>query len=71
MDTAAEHPRSKANAFRVLPYNSLNWQIMRGLGVFTIKDMIKVMADEEESIPPKPSKAKSCPSKGHHRISLN
>ncbi len=31
---------------------------MRGLGVFTIKDMIKVMAGEEESIHPKNSKSK-------------
>ncbi len=39
--TAAEDPTTKANAFRVPPYNYLNWQKMRGLGVFTIEDMIK------------------------------
>ncbi len=58
IDTAAEHPRTKANVFRLPQYNSPNWQIMRGLGVFTIKDMIKAMAVDEESIPPKPTKAK-------------
>ncbi len=63
MDTAAEDPRTKANAFRVPPYNSKNWQIMIDLGVFTIKDMIKAIAGEEESIPPKTTKAK----KGRNR----
>ncbi len=58
MDTAAEDPRTKANAFRVPSYYSQNWQIMRGLGVFTIKDMIKAMAGDEELITPKPTKAK-------------
>ncbi len=58
MDTAAEDPRTKVNALMVPSYNSLNWQIMRGLGVFTIKDMLKAKADEVESILPKPSKVK-------------
>ncbi len=58
MDTAAEDPRTKANAFRMPLYDSHNWKIMRDLGVFTIKDMIKAMAGEEDSTPPKTSKAK-------------
>ncbi len=48
MDTIAEDPRTKTKAFKVPTYNSQNWKIMRDLGAFTIKDMIKVMAGEEE-----------------------
>ncbi len=58
MDTVAEDPRTKANVFRVPPFESQNWQKMRDLGTFTIKDMVKVMAGEEESTPPKTTIAK-------------
>ncbi len=58
MDTAAEDPRTKANAFRVPPYDSQNWQIMRELDVFTIKEMVKAIAGDEGSTPPKTTKAK-------------
>ncbi len=58
MDTIAEDPRTKANAFRVPPFESQNRQKLKNLGSFSIKDMVKAMAGEEESIPPKTVKAK-------------
>ncbi len=70
MDTAAEDPRTKANACRVPPYNYQNWQIMRELGVFTVKDMLKEMAGEEESIPPKTTKAKRSWNRKQHHAKL-
>ncbi len=56
METAAEDPGTKANAFRVPQYDS--WQKMLDLGTFTIKDMVKAMVCEEEPTPPKITKAK-------------
>ncbi len=58
MDTAAEDPRTKANAFRIPLFDSQNWQKMSDLGTFTIMDMVKVMADDEGPTPPKNANAK-------------
>ncbi len=58
LDTAAEDPRTKGNAFRVSPNDSQNWKIMRELDVFTIKEMVKAMAGYEGSTSPKTTKAK-------------
>ncbi len=49
MDLEAEDPRCKANAFRVPLYASQYWQKMYDLGTYTIKDMIREMADRGES----------------------
>ncbi len=44
MDTVAKDPRTKANAFRVPPFDSQNWHKMMELSTFTIKDIVKAMA---------------------------
>ncbi len=44
MDTMAEDQRTKANAFRVPPYNSKEWDTMLSVGTHTIKDMKTALA---------------------------
>ncbi len=39
MDTMTKDPRTNANAFRVLPYVSKEWDTMLSVGTHTIKDM--------------------------------
>ncbi len=38
MNMMAEDPRTKANAFRVPPYDSKEWDTMLSVDIFTIKD---------------------------------
>ncbi len=44
MDTTEEDPRKKANAFRVPPYDSKEWDTMLSIGTHTIKDMKTALA---------------------------
>ncbi len=57
---------SKTNAYKVPPYASQQWQKMISLGKYTIKDILKDEASDEESHPPSPGVAK----KGRNRKNL-
>ncbi len=58
MDTKAEDPRMKANAFRVPPYDSKEWDTMLSIGTHTIKDMKTALAAIVDSTPPMQTKTK-------------
>ncbi len=60
MDTDAEDPRTKANVFRVLVYASQDLDKMISLGTQTIKEMLKVSAEKQESTPKTSAKQKKC-----------
>ncbi len=65
-----EDPRTKSNAFRVPSYNSQNWETMLADGTCTIKDMVKALDVEEESLPSKTGKAKTGRSCRRHSAKL-
>ncbi len=51
MDTKAEEPRTKANTFRVLVFDSKEWANIKSLDTYTIKEMNIAKAAKVESKP--------------------
>ncbi len=58
MYTMAEDPRTKANAFRVPPYDSKKWDTMLSVSTCTIKNMKTAFTEIVDSPPTTQAKTK-------------